>query len=81
MKITMTVDCTPEEARAFLGLPDFSAVQHQFVTQMQDQLRQQMPGDPEAAMKAWFGPALQGFGDLQRNYWQQMFKPGEPKDT
>ncbi|MFT3987632.1 DUF6489 family protein [Aestuariivirga sp.] len=79
MKITMTVDCTPEEARAFLGLPDFSAIQQQFVSQVQDQLRQQMSTDPETAMKAWFGPAMQGL-DMQRNYWQQMFKPAEPKE-
>lgn len=79
MKITITVDCTPEEARTFLGVPDFSAVQQQFTAAMQDQLRQQMSADPESAVKAWFGPALQGASDMQRNYWQQMFKPAEPK--
>ena len=26
MKITINVECTPEEARTFLGLPDVSAV-------------------------------------------------------
>lgn len=26
MKFTINVDCTPEEARAFFGLPDVSAV-------------------------------------------------------
>ena len=27
MKITLDVDCTPEEARAFLGLPDVAPIQ------------------------------------------------------
>ncbi|WP_420846806.1 DUF6489 family protein [Microvirga tunisiensis] len=27
MKITMDVECTPEEARAFLGLPDVKPMQ------------------------------------------------------
>ena len=26
MKITINIDCTPEEARTFLGLPDLSGV-------------------------------------------------------
>ena len=66
----MTVDCTPEEARRFLGLPDISAFQQQITEAMQEQLRQQMSTDPETAMKAWFGPAM--------TYWQQMFKANEP---
>ena len=27
MKITVNVDCTPEEARSFLGLPDVQPLQ------------------------------------------------------
>jgi hypothetical protein len=79
MKITITVDCTPEEARTFFGAPDLSAVQQQMMTAFQEQLRQQMTGDPEAAMKAWLGSGLQGFGDLQKSFWQQMTKAAEPK--
>ena len=67
MKITITVDCSPEEARGFLGLPDLTA--------MHDQFRQQMSKDPEAAMKAWLSSAA----DLQSKFWQQMMKPTEPK--
>jgi hypothetical protein len=79
VKVTITADCTPEEARTFLGLPDFSAVQQQIAAAMQDQFRRQMSADPETAMKAWFGPALQGLTGMQQDYWQQMFKPPEPK--
>ena len=67
MKITITVDCTPEEARDFLGLPDLTAMHEQF--------RQHMSKDPEAAMKAWLSSAA----DLQNKYWQQIFKPTESK--
>lgn len=31
MKITIEVDCTPEEARSFLGLPDVSAANSAYV--------------------------------------------------
>ena len=79
MKITITVDCTPEEARTFLGAPDLAAVQQQFMTAFQEQVKQQLAGDPEAAMKAWFGPGLQGFGDMQKSFWQQMTKSATAK--
>ena len=79
MKVTITVDCTPEEARTFLGFPDFSAVQQQMTQAMQDHMRQQVSADPETAMKAWMGPGLQGLADMQKNYWQQFSKPAEPK--
>ena len=79
MKVTITVDCTPEEARTFLGFPDVTAIQQQMLQIFQDQIRQQMSVDPETVMKAWLGPGYQGFTDMQRNWWQQMFKAGDPK--
>lgn len=34
MKITFDVECTPEEARRFLGLPDLSEVHQAYVEKM-----------------------------------------------
>ena len=34
MKITANVDCTPEEARRFLGLPDLTPVHEAYVERM-----------------------------------------------
>ena len=34
MKVTVDVDCTPEEARRFLGLPDLSPVHDAYVEKM-----------------------------------------------
>jgi len=35
MKITMNIDCTPDEARAFFGLPDVKPMQEKmFLSQM-----------------------------------------------
>lgn len=31
MKITIEIDCTPEEARSFMGLPDVSAANNVYV--------------------------------------------------
>jgi hypothetical protein len=34
MKVTVDVDCTPEEARRFLGLPDLTPVHQAYVERM-----------------------------------------------
>lgn len=40
MKITVNVDCTPSEARAFLGLPDFSPVNEAIVSAMVERTKE-----------------------------------------
>lgn len=34
MKITFDIDCTPAEARAFLGLPDLTVLHEAYLTKM-----------------------------------------------
>lgn len=74
MKITMTVDCTPEEARAFMGFPNVAVFQDQLMSAMQEQLRNQFSSDPETAMKAWFGPGLQSMNEMQKA-WTKFMTP------
>ncbi len=38
MKFNIEIDCTPEEARKFLGLPDVSAVQERLMIQVETQM-------------------------------------------
>ena len=38
MKVTFDIDCTPEEARAFLGLPDVRPMQEAVMKQVQEKL-------------------------------------------
>lgn len=89
MKFTVNVDCTPEEARAFLGLPDFAPMQQAVLSQMQDQVQKNMSAmDPEGIMKTWMPNAMSGmqaFSDLQKSIWDQMTsvamsdQPAQPK--
>ncbi len=74
MKIKITVDCTPEEARAFLGLPDVAPVQ----AEMMEEVRKRMAAgleamDPEAVMKTWLPLGLQGMEQAQK-LWSHMSK-------
>lgn len=81
MKITIDVDCTPEEARAFLGLPDVAPMQ----AAMMEEVRKRMTAaleasDPETLMKTWLPLGLQGLEQAQRMFWSQVAKTaGEGK--
>ena len=61
MKVTIDIDCTPDEARHFLGLPDVRPLQEAMLAQTQEQLAEMMRGaGPEELLKLWFPNGLQG---------------------
>ncbi|TNE59736.1 MAG: hypothetical protein EP340_01930 [Alphaproteobacteria bacterium] len=68
MKINIEVDCTPEEARTFLGLPDVKPIQEAMSEHIEERVKTAMGMfEPEALLKAWFpggGPGLEGLQDL-----------------
>lgn len=87
MKVTIDIDCTPEEARAFLGLPDVGPMQDEIMTQVTAQMKKNLAAmDGEALFRTWFptlggapggaasGDALTGLGEMQRAFWEEMMK-------
>jgi hypothetical protein len=65
MKITVNVDCTPEEARAFLGLPDFKPMQDELVQEMRNRLMAGIAAmDPAEMLRSWM-PAMTGLAQMQ----------------
>lgn len=72
MKITMNIDCTPEEARAFLGLPDVQPMQEELMRQLQERMTKALHAmDPETMMKTWLPATLKGFEQLQEMFLAQ----------
>jgi len=54
MKVTVEVDCTPEEARRFLGLPDVIPMQQAAMEKVQRRMESAIEATtPEALLKAW----------------------------
>ncbi|NBT39748.1 MAG: hypothetical protein EBT20_04735 [Alphaproteobacteria bacterium] len=54
MKIQMNIECTPQEARAALGLPDLEPLHAIFIDQMTEQLKQTADQlDPNEFVKTW----------------------------
>jgi hypothetical protein len=61
MKITIDIDCTPEEARAFLGLPDVRPMQEAVMERLQERLLSALEAmEPEQLMRAWMQGGLAG---------------------
>lgn len=68
MKISVDVDCTPEEARRFMGLPDLSPVHEAYVARMRTAIEQGLtPEAMEAVVRSW-GP----MGEAGMTLWRQM---------
>jgi len=62
MKMTIEIDCTPQEARAFLGLPDVSGLNEKLVEEMQARMTANMAMlSPDELIKSWtaFGVGAQ----------------------
>lgn len=62
MKVKVEVECTPEEARAFLGLPDVTPLNAALVAEMQGRMESNMAMlAPDELMKNWmaFGVGAQ----------------------
>ena len=54
MKIKVDVDCTPEEARRFLGLPDLAPVHQAYVERMKKAAEEGLTAEAAAEMmKSW----------------------------
>ena len=77
MKFKFDVECTPEEARAFLGLPDVVPMQEALMTELENRLRDNIRSlDPETMLKTWLPATIQGWGEVQKMFWSQMGMPG-----
>ena len=73
MKINFDIDCTPEEARTFLGLPDVKPMQDAMMAEVQDRLKSNLAAmDPETMFKTWMPAGIEGFEQMQKMFWAQM---------
>ena len=73
MKVNFDIECTPEEARRFMGLPDVAKMQDAVMKQMQDRLMENMKAmEPEAIMNTWFPSSMQSLTDMQKGFWSQL---------
>ncbi|MBZ6377623.1 hypothetical protein B5C34_03980 [Pacificimonas flava] len=84
MKVNVEIDCTPEEARRFFGLPDLGPVHEAYVARMTRFAEDGMTSaDVEKAMQGWMG-SVGGLADMQRAMFSALTNgftgTAEPKD-
>lgn len=70
MKVNIEIDCSPAEARAFLGLPDVAALNEHLTTEMMRRMDENMSSlEPDALMRQWTsygGQMTESFMNLMR---------------
>ena len=72
MKVNIEVDCTPDEARRFLGLPDVAPMQHTVMAAMEKRLVDTISStDSQQLMSQWLPMGVQGLEQWQA-MWAQL---------
>jgi hypothetical protein len=70
MKITIDVDCTPLEARRFMGLPDVEPMQKAAMAEIERRMMIELERySPEALFKAWLP-----FAGMNAEWFQELLK-------
>ena len=73
MKVTINIECTPDEARQFLGLPHIAPMQDKMMKELEAKMQEHMANlDPESFVKTWMPATIQGWTELQKMFWSQM---------
>jgi Family of unknown function (DUF6489) len=65
VKITVDIDCTPEEARAFLGLPDVRPMQDALMAEIQERMAANLRAmEPAEMLRTWLPSNLKAFEQM-----------------
>lgn len=67
MKFTVNIDCTPQEARAFFGMPDVEPLNNMVVDEMTRRAKENIDtlADPERFLAQWLAMSGKGFEQFQ----------------
>ena len=69
MKVNIELDCTPEEARRAVGLPDLTPIHDRYVAMVMEMMQGQVqPEMIETMMRGW-----QPMGEAGMAMWKRLF--------
>ena len=70
MKVTVEVECSPQEARAFFGLPDVSGLNEHLVDEMQKRVDSNLHRlQPDELMRNWMN-----FGGQAQEHFMRLLQ-------
>jgi hypothetical protein len=77
MRFQINIDCTPEEAREFFGMPDILPMQQDLMEKVSRRLSENIQTmEAEELMKTWVPALFQGWTDIQSQFWNQFSQMG-----
>lgn len=77
MRFQINLDCTPEEARQFFGMPDMMPLQQSMMDELSRRMSEGIQTmEPDVLMKTWVPAIFQGWSQMQQNWWTQMSQMG-----
>jgi hypothetical protein len=77
MKISIDIDCSPEEGRRFLGLPDLTEANAALAAALKERVAETVKAmDPETFVKTWLPAGMKGLEEMQRAFWQTFAAAG-----
>ncbi len=72
MKINIEIDCTPEEARRFLGFPDVAPMQKELLEILQQRLLEAIRAmDSHTLVEQWMPLTIKGIEQWQ-SFWARL---------
>lgn len=70
MKVSVDIDCTPEEVRRFMGLPDLSSVHEAYLDRIRHMISDAVtPDGIETLIKSW-----SPMGEAGTAMWRQIIE-------
>ncbi|MGF1561182.1 MAG: DUF6489 family protein [Geminicoccaceae bacterium] len=74
MKVNIEIDCTPEEARTFFGLPDVQPMQARLIEDLEQRIKHSMEvTDPKTLMDTWLPLNMKSLEQMQ-GLWAQFLQ-------
>ncbi len=82
MKINLDIECTPQEARTFFGLPNVEKMQEALIQEMQKKMTENIAGlDAESMMKTWMPAGMKNLDQMQNMFWSSFAGKGEKDEN
>lgn len=76
MKVNIQIECSPDEARQFFGLPDVKPMQAALMARMEAQMLEAVDRfSPDAMLRTWMSLAPQGV-ETMRETFERFFRTG-----
>jgi hypothetical protein len=81
MKISITIDVTPDEVRESFGLPNLKPLHEDIVQTLRDHMQKGVQGfDPMTLLTTLWPAQMQTLQTMQKAFWDNLTKTGQTSE-